>query len=192
MERFFIKEGISQIIIALSCTLFLMFFISDFLGYMFLVLTFVLAYIYRLPEINQVFSSHLVSPLSGKILAIDRVNNQDILYVETSLCDVSLLIAPETSQMDVLEYKKGINLDSNSFIAKKLNTFVKIKFDSLILEILVGKCNTLISIEENKNVAQYDKIGTLSQGSVKIILNKEFKTSLKVSDKLILGETFLA
>lgn len=192
MERFLIKEGTSQIIIALCVTLFLMFFISDFLGYISLFITLTLVYIYRLPSINNIFTSKLVSPLSGELIAIDKVNNQVVLYINKNLCDASLLVAPQTSQIKVLEHKNGINLDANSFKAKKLNSFVKIKFDSLILEILVGKYNTLLNLEGNKKVSQYDKIGTLTHGSVKITLNSEFKTDLKVGQKLIIGETILA
>lgn len=192
MERFFIKEGTNQIIIALCVTLFLMFFISDFVGYISLFISLALLYIYRLPSVNHVFTSKLVSPLSGKVIAIDKVNNENIIYVDTGLCDASLLLAPQSSPMTILEYKNGLNLNTTSFKAKKLNTSAKIKFDSLRIEILVGKCNTLFKLEDNENVSQYDKIGVLVSGSVKIILNKEFECKVEVGNKLVLGETILA
>lgn len=192
MERFFIKEGTNQIIIALCVTLFLMFFISDLLGYISLFISLSLIYIYRLPSVNHVFTPKLVSPLSGKVIAIDKVNNENIIYVDTGLCDTSLLLAPQSSPMTILEYKNGLNLNTTSFKAKKLNTSAKIKFDSLRIEILVGKCNTLFKLEDNENVSQYDKIGVLSAGSVKIILNKEFECKVEVGNKLVLGETILA
>lgn len=192
MERFFIKEGLFQIVVALSITLFLMLFISDFFGYISLLITFVLLYIYRLPSINKIPSEQIISPVSGKVIAIDKVNGNDIIHIELDFCNTSLIISPENSKIEVLEYKKGLNLDENTFKAKKLNTFVKIKLKSLVLDILVGKCNTLLSISDKKKVKQYDKIGVLVAGSLRIILNKEFKSQVKVGQKIKIAETILA
>lgn len=192
IEHFLIKEGINQIIIALIVTILLSFFVCDFLALVSLVISIGLFYIYRVPFRTHNIVKGVVAPIDGKVLAIDNKNNQSILYVDLGLCNTHVIVAPENGEYELLEYKKGLNLDSDSFKAKKLNSNIKLKFESLLMELTPGRFNTLLSIAESKEVHQHDKIGAMVEGTIKITFNSNITPKVKLGQKIYAGETIIA
>lgn len=192
IDHFFIKEGSKQVIIAFAITIFSAIFICTPLALIMLLVTLYLAYIYRVPFRAHNITSDIVSPVDGKLIAIDTLSEEKILYVKLGVCDSHIIVAPENSNYEFISKRNGLNLDSESFKAKKLNSKALIKFDSLSIELTPGSCNTLLSLVEAKEVHQHDRIGVMIEGIVRITLKKDLKPKVKIGQKLRAGESIIA
>ena len=192
MEHFFIKQGIKQVVIAALLTLFFALFVCSFLAWLSLIVTLILVYIYRVPFRAHNIIPDYVAPIDGKVEAIDHLNGESIIYVKLSACHGHLIVAPHNGKYELVSRRHGVNLEVDSYKAKRINETALIKFDSMEVELIPGKCNTLFDLEESKAVQQHDRIGVMVEGLAKIKLDPELKTQIKLGDRLYAGETIIA
>lgn len=189
LENFILKEGFKLITTTLVISVLLDFFISDFLAIIGYLIAIFLIYIYRNTNCKTL-DANIVSPISGKIMAIDIVNNEKLLYIEKSLCSPSILRAPKTGILSLEKERFGINLDASKYRAKKLNTLKSFKISDLAITLLSSICTTTNSIDENRNYEQGEKIGVFTYGQV-ILQIKDLNSNIKIGSTLVSGETVL-
>ena len=175
-------------------------YIADFetLENIFVILTFVLIYVYRdtsrhIYENNQ----SVLSPIDGKILAIDIVDDRYKLYVKVNLCNNHNLRAPFDGRVDIINMKYGVNLNPNTPKGQLLNEQAELEFTttnntdtSLNMKLFSGLCNPKIDLKDGlEQTTQGEKIGFFVDGLAIITLNK--KPLVNIGDKLKASQSIL-
>ncbi len=192
INKLLLQEGQKQVLYAAIFTIVTFLFICNFLGWIALFVTIALAYIYRNKNKPSVIVSDVVSPCSGKVTAIDITNDKKIIYIDVSLCDMHILRAPISASFKISENRKGLNLDSDSFRATKLNQRVTLDFDNIEISLLSGRCNLKTSILEEQELLKGDKLGVFTAGKIKVTLDKNNVIKVKIGQKIQAGVTPLA
>jgi len=186
MKKFsIIEQGFRPIAIFFALAVVFELFISDFLGGLFLILTIATIWIYR--KNNHKITkdtNHILSPIDGKIQAIDFDDKHYYIYIDVNLCNEHILKAPVKGDMKILSYKNGTNLDSYSFKARKLNNQATIQIANIQLYLLSGVCNNKISIKKKEKVKQGKAIGLFFQGTIIMQIPKELNLKVNIADKI--------
>lgn len=188
-----LKEGQCKVSVFLILTVISAIFICSFLTTLLAIITIFLIYIYRTTSKNFMISDDILSPSDGKIVAIDRVDNKKIIYIKLSIFDGHVLRAPIKAPFEILENKKGINLNNNTLKAKTLNQQIKVRFgEKLDILFLVDSFNLILNIESKDEYLQNDKFGVMTSGYVKIVVDESSELKVNVSDRVVAGVTPIA
>jgi len=189
INKFVAKEGTSYIYISFAIFVFSYLFICDTLAIIALVISIFLLYIYRDNMKVKAKVDALVSPISGEIIAIDKIDSQNVIYIDVCLLSSShILIAPKDSIFKEVMHQNGLNLCTNSFKAKQLNEKRVLTFDDIKVELISGRFNISHAFLENKEVIQYQKVGIFINGIVKIYIPTSYKLNIKLGKKIKVGE----
>ena len=176
-------------------------YIADFeiLENIFIILTLVLIYVYR-DTSRHVYENHqsVLSPIDGKVLAIDTVDDTYKLYVKVNLCNNHNLRAPFDGGVDIVNSKHGVNLNPNTPKGQLLNEQVELEFaandnakTSLNMKLFSGFCNPKIELKDGvEHTTQGKKIGFFVDGLAIITLNK--KPLVNIGDKLKASQSILS
>lgn len=189
LNNFILKEGFKSIITILVVSVLLDFFISDFLAIIGYLLAVLFVFLYRNSD-NKLTIASTVSPINGKIIAIDIKNGDKLLYIEKSLCTSSVLRAPKNGTLKILNQRFGLNLDSSKYRAKKLNTSKTFELGDIVITLLSGVCTTTNSLDSQIEYKQGEKIGVFTHGLLTLKINA-LNDDIKIGSKLICGETIL-
>jgi phosphatidylserine decarboxylase len=173
-------------------------FISDFLGGLFFLITLFALYIFRDTK-KYIYenSESILSPVDGKIIAIDKVDNKFKIYCRVSLCDEHTVRAPFNSEVKVKKYQKGLNLDPNTPKAKILNEQITYKFTSedkqmsLKLKLISGFFNIGIEKCENITLSQGESISFFIDGIAIISVKDDNKLLVEIGEKISSGQSIL-
>ncbi len=189
INKFVAKEGTSYIYISFAIFVFSYLFICDTLAIIALFISIFLLYIYRDNMKVKAKVDALVSPISGEIIAIDKIDSQNVIYIDVCLLSSShILIAPKDSIFKEVMHQNGLNLCTNSFKAKQLNEKRVLTFDDIKVELISGRFNISHAFLENKEVIQYQKVGIFINGIVKIYIPTSYKLNIKLGKKIKVGE----
>lgn len=189
-----LKQGYKKIGIAFAISIFSFLFLCDSLGFLVLFIALFITYSYRNPIIGFIPKDEAIvlSPIEGKISAIDRGKHTYKVYIDVNLCNTHILRAPKTSKMSIKKLIHGINLCHNTYKAKKLNSRAKLKFDDISVKLLSGLCNTDLEFIEEKKVLVGEEIGLFFHGSVMVeIPLDKYKLTITLGQK-VSSETILA
>lgn len=195
--NFISNRGIKPIAVLVVLTI-IFSIISDFLGGVFFLITLFSLYVFRDTK-KYIFenSDSILSPVDGKIIAIDKVEDKVKIYCKVSLCDNHTVRAPFNGEIKVKKYHKGLNLNPNTLKAKTLNEQISYKFisedkkENLKLLLVSGIFNIGIEKTENKTLAQGDSVSFFVDGIAVITVNKENDLVVKIGDKLSSGQSIL-
>lgn len=187
-NKFIAKEGISYIYISFAIFVISYLFICDTLAFISFFITLFLIFIYRNNLKVKAKVDSVVSPISGEIMAIDKVDSFNVIYLNVGLLDSHILIAPKDSFFKVESHKNGLNLCVNSYKAKELNEKRVLSFDNIKLELISGRFNISHNFIDNQEIKQYDKIGIFINGIVKIYIPTSYHLNLKLGQKIKTGE----
>ena len=187
-----LKEGYKVIAIAFAIAFFIKFFICDFLGNIAILVALFIVYVYR-DDSREVFITQesVLSPIDGKIKAIDYVDGIQKIYCDVNLCDTHVLRAPVDGEYSVESLYHGTKISADMLKAKHLNERATIEFPNLTLNLLSGVCNSKLQIEEKNDVKQGERIGLFFNGLVIIETEKALKLSIKIGDKIKAGQTII-
>ncbi|WP_419764051.1 MAG: hypothetical protein ACNI28_09675 [Arcobacter sp.] len=188
INKFVAKEGIPYIYISFAIFIFSYLFICDTLAVLALFVCIFLLYIYRDNLKVKAKVDVLVSPVSGEVIAIDKVDSQNVIYLDVSLLDSHILIAPKDSFFKEEPHRNGLNLCSDSYKAKELNEKRVLSFDDMKVELISGRFNISHPFSKEKEVSQYQKMGTFINGIVKIYIPTSYKLNIKQGKKIKAGE----
>jgi len=187
------KEGWKIIAISFGVSIVLRIIDFDFLGNMGLLFTLFLVFVYRNPE-RSVYSNEneILSPIDGRVSAIDFCNGKMKIYIDVSLCDTHILRAPVDGKFSIDSFNHGLNLNPISFKAKKLNEQMVLKFSHLKLKLLSGVCNNKIKVyESNKELKKGDRFGLFLHGIAEIDFDDEVSPSVQIGDKIKAANTII-
>ena len=213
LEKIFPKlhqEGYKFLAISVVVTL-ILWSISDFLGFIFTLVTIWVYYFFRDPErtiINN--DNYLVSPADGLICAISESKGPIELGLESkNFTRVSIFMnifnchvnrSPTKGKIEDIFYKPGKFLNASLDKASEENerNYFKIKDNKTEDGIVVVQIAGLIArrivsqTQKNEEINQGDRIGMIRFGSrVDLYFNKR-KTMVKVGQNVIAGESLIA
>lgn len=160
----------------------------EFLSALFLLIFFLSLYIFRNQKIDINQDAKIISPISGVVHAIDFDEKYKIIYINTSLFDNSILLAPQTGELKLTYLKRGINLPLNEKKSKKLNEKLIFEQKDIKVELLSSTATNNLALNFiDKNVNIFTKIGVFTQGEVILFINKEIELSLLIGQKIEVG-----
>tara|TARA_A100000164_G_scaffold352491_1_gene358225 strand:+ start:18 stop:665 length:648 start_codon:yes stop_codon:yes gene_type:complete len=187
-----------------------LYFITDFLGLIGLVLTIWVYYFFRDPDrvsIND--DNYLVSPADGLVLQVEDTNGPKELNLENkkfkkvsifmNVFDCHVNRTPCSGKVTEILYKPGKFLNASLDKASEDNerNYYKIS-NSSGEDIIVVQIAGLIArrivceVNENNELNQGDRIGMIRFGSRADIYFENYNPLVKVNQKTIAGETILA
>lgn len=187
------KEGYKSIGIAFVSALVFDFIIGcGFMATLLYLLTIAFIFMYRNPERNaQSNQNEFLAPIDGTINSIDIKDGKKYLYIDVSLCDTHLLRSPVDSDFKIPFYRKGLNLSTFKYKAKKLNEKMIIDFGKIKMTLLSGLCNTQLNIKQRDNVSKGERIGIFLNGTITLELSNKEKLFVQIGDKVKAGETII-
>ena len=203
------NEGYKFLVIFGFATL-VLYFISEFLGLIGLILTIWVYYFFRDPDrvsIND--DNYLVSPADGLVLQVEDAHGPKELNLEgkkfkkvsifMNVFDCHVNRTPCSGKVTEILYKPGKFLNASLDKASEDNerNYYKIS-NSSGEDIIVVQIAGLIArrivceVKENNELNQGDRIGMIRFGSRADIYFENYNPLVKVNQKTIAGETLLA
>ena len=212
-ERIFPKlhqEGYKFLVISVILTL-ILWSISDFFGFIFTLITIWVYYFFRDPERIVIENdNYLVSPADGIISSIGEVSGPIELGLENKkFTRVSIFMnifnchvnrSPSKGEVEDIFYKPGKFLNASLDKASEENerNYFKIKDNKTEDGIVVVQIAGLIArriisqTQKNQAIKQGQRLGMIRFGSrVDVYFNKR-KTTVKVGQNVIAGESLIA
>ena len=212
-ERIFPKlhqEGYKFLVISVILTL-ILWSISDFFGFIFTLITIWVYYFFRDPERVIIENdNYLVSPADGNISNIGEVSGPIELGLENKkFTRVSIFMnifnchvnrSPSKGEIEDIFYKPGKFLNASLDKASEENerNYFKIKDNKTEDGIVVVQIAGLIArriifqAQKNQSIKQGQRLGMIRFGSrVDVYFNKR-KTTVKVGQNVIAGESLIA
>jgi len=203
------SEGYKFLAIAILLTIFL-YFISNFLGLISLVLTVWVYYFFRDPErisIND--ENYLVSPADGLVSQVCETDGPKELNLENkkftkvsifmNVFDCHVNRTPCTGKVSDIIYKPGKFLNASLDKASEDNerNYYKItnqQGENIIVVQIAGLIARRIVCETTKDqdLKQGDRIGMIRFGSRADVYFENYTILVKENQKMIAGETLLA
>jgi len=203
------SEGYKFLAIAILLTIFL-YFISNFLGLISLVLTVWVYYFFRDPErisIND--ENYLVSPADGLVSQVCETDGPKELNLENkkftkvsifmNIFDCHVNRTPCTGKVSDIIYKPGKFLNASLDKASEDNerNYYKItnqQGENIIVVQIAGLIARRIVCETTKDqdLKQGDRIGMIRFGSRADVYFENYTILVKENQKMIAGETLLA
>ena len=203
------NEGYKFLVIFGFATL-VLYFISDFLGLIGLVLTIWVYYFFRDPDrvsIND--DNYLISPADGLVLQVQDTNGPKELNLEDkkfkkvsifmNVFDCHVNRTPCSGKITEILYKPGKFLNASLDKASEDNerNYYKIKDkhgNDIVVVQIAGLVARRIVCETNKNqeLNQGDRIGMIRFGSRADVYYENYEPLVKVGQRAISGETLLA
>jgi len=191
-NKLILPEGYKTITITFVIAVALMIFISDCLAYIGFVIGLVLIFIYR-DSSRHIFknTSSVLAPIDGTVSAIDHENGKYKIYCKIGLCDNHILRAPIDADVKVKKYRRGLNLNPNSYKASLYNEQTVLKFSDIKIKLISGLCNHKMKRVKECNVSQGDKISVFLDGLVVITVPENYDLTINIGDKLTSGQSIL-
>ena len=204
------QEGYKFLVISLILTL-ILWSISDFFGFIFTLITIWVYYFFRDPERVIIENdNYLVSPADGIISSIGEVSGPIELGLENKkFTRVSIFMnifnchvnrSPSKGEIEDIFYKPGKFLNASLDKASEENerNYFKIKDNKTEDGIVVVQIAGLIArriisqMQKNQAIKQGQRLGMIRFGSrVDVYFNKR-KTTVKVGQNVIAGESLIA
>ena len=185
--------------------------ISDFFGFIFILITIWVYYFFRDPERKIIEdNTYLVSPADGIISAIAEVNGPVELGLENkkftrvsifmNIFDCHVNRSPSSGEIQDIFYKPGKFLNASLDKASEENerNYFKIKDNKTTDGIVVVQIAGLIArrivtqVQKSQTVSQGQRLGMIRFGSRVDIYYSERKTMVKVGQNVIAGESLVA
>lgn len=187
-----LPEGYKSIIIGFLISIVLILFLSDCFGYLALLITLSLVYIYRNNNRHIFRNTQMVlAPIDSTVTAIDKSNGKYKIYCKVNLCNNHILRAPMDAELKVKKYKRGLNLNPNNYKASLYNEQTVFKIEDIKIKLISGLCNHKMKKLKETNVVQGDKISVFLDGLVIVTVPKEYDLMINIGDKLVSGQTVL-
>ena len=204
------KEGYKFLAISIIIT-FIIWFFSNFLAIVMLVISIWVYYFFRDPErvsIND--NDYLVSPADGLVTEISEINGPAELNLENKkFTRISIFMnvfnchvnrTPIEGTVEEIFYKPGKFLNASLDKASKENerNYYKIKSKISNEEIIIVQIAGLIArrivceVEQDQELKQGERIGMIRFGSRVDIYFKNKKVLAKLSQNVVAGESLIA
>jgi hypothetical protein len=194
---FISDKGIKPIVVLIVLTI-IASLVSDILGAICTLITLAALYVFK--DVQKYIyenSDSVLSPINGKIVAIDKIDGKLKIYCKISLWDDHVIRSPFLGELKVKKYYKGLNLNPNTLKAKSLNEQIIYKFHSddqktsLKLKLLSGICNVSIDKIEDIKLSQGERVSFFIDGIAIITIKEECDLLVNIGDKVSSGQSIL-
>ena len=163
LENFILKEGYKKILYTFLISVFFDIFISSFLAN--------LCYV---------------------LCIVDIKGKKSILHIDVSIFNKHILRAPQDGKISLISKKHGLNLNTDSYISKKLNNSITFMFNDLKITLIEGCLNMHTSLsKKDEEFSQNQKIGVFTSGKIIIEMNSLLNKKITLGQKLVAGESIL-
>ena len=191
-NKLILTEGYKAITITFVIAIVLMVFIYDCLGYIGIIIGLALLFIYR-DSSRHIFTntSSVLAPIDGTVSAIDHEKGKYKIYCKVSLCNNHILRAPIDADVKIKKFRRGLNLNPNSYKASLYNEQTVLKFSDIKIKLISGLCNHKMKRVKECTVAQGDKISVFLDGLVVITVPENYDLEIKIGEKLTSGQSIL-
>ncbi|AXH14173.1 hypothetical protein CP985_10005 [Malaciobacter mytili LMG 24559] len=190
-DKYILKQGQKVVFSLFAFAIFFGLIDFEFISTLLFLIFILSLYIFRNKKIKVDNDALFISPVSGRIEAIDFNDTHKFIYINVSLFDESFFISPETSQIEVIEHRKGLNLSFDDRKSKDLNEKLHLKTENSQLELISSFSTNNISTLPQKNYQIGQFITLFTQGEVIIKIKKDFNLDLKIADRLKIGQVLL-
>lgn len=175
----------------------------DFLQLISIVIFFFVGFIFRNPEreITRFEAGSVLSPVDGKVTAIENLDNSEYAYkvtIESNLSDVAIIRTPIDGTVNSIKKLSGTRLNSNNPLSSKLNEETIIVFensDSNSLKVshrLKRSCFGIkTDLRNNQNVLQSSRYGVMVNGITTIYLPQNFRLNVTISSEVHSSESLI-
>ncbi len=143
-------------------------------------------------------STNILSPIDGKIIAIDKCDNKTKIYIQKTLLGDSTLRSPYEADCKIKRFQHGLHLNPNSYKANLLNEQIKVKLSPtnsemqpLKIKLISGFFNPSIEPIEKQSVKQGESLGLFIHGMVVVSL-KQCELQININDSVKSGQSVLA
>lgn len=193
LKNLILRESYKKILCLFIVSLMIDIFISGFLANLLYFYTLFTIFVFRNTAIKIKSTNNVLSPINGEISAIDYKNNKTIIYIDVCIFSQHTFTAPINANLTSLVKRSGINLDTNTYLAKDLNTKITFDMGNLNIILLEDHCSMGTYINSsNSSFKQGEKIAIFTSGKVIITLDNKINTSLKIGQKVYSSKTILA
>lgn len=162
-----------------------------------------LIFIFRNPERELANFENLsvISPVDGKVLAIDEIKDSQYAYkltIDNSFLNVSILRAPMTSNVTSLKRQNGARLGFDEELSKKINENTILVFEDdnknklkIVHRLKQSFCPIEIGLLESKKLNQSSRYGVMTNGITTIYLPQNFRLNVSVLDEVKASESLI-
>ena len=159
-----------------------------------------LIYIYRNPELEVPYMQKgaLLSPVDGKITAINTLDDGYEIIIKSALFDLSILRAPFFSSVQSLKIRRGARLSTDTKKSVLLNEKVEIVFEDrfnnvvAVEHMLDNSIDDLnLYLHEGLEISQGRRYGVMTKGKSVIRVPLASRLSVQVDSQVKAGETLL-
>lgn len=171
-DKYILKQGQKVVFSLFAFAIFFGLIDFEFISTLLFLIFILSLYIFRNKKIKVDNDALFISPVSGRIEAIDFNDTHKFIYINVSLFDESFFISPETSQIEVIEHRKGLNLSFDDRKSKDLNEKLHLKTENSQLELISSFSTNNISTLPQKNYQIGQFITLFTQGEVIIKIKK--------------------
>jgi phosphatidylserine decarboxylase len=194
------KAGYRYIAIVVGAIVLFSFLNFSLLRLLSLVLLGALVYIYRNPELEIPYMQKgaFLSPVDGKIVAINSLDNAYEIVIESSLLDISILRAPFFSSLQSMNLRRGTRLSTDIKKSALLNEKVELIFEDrynnvVHVEHMLDNSIDDISIyvKSGDEVSQGRRYGVMTKGRTVLSVPLSSRLSVQVDSHVKSGETLL-
>ncbi len=194
------KAGYTYVAIAIGAVLVFTFLDFTFLRFFSVIGLIVLVYIYRNPELEIPYMQKgaLLSPVDGKIIAINTLDSGFEIVIKSSLFDISILRAPFFSSVRSINLRRGARLSTDIKKAALLNEKVEIVFEDRynnvvhVEHMLDNSIDDLnLYLHEGLDVTQGRRYGVMTKGKTVISVPLSSRLSVQLDSQVKAGETLL-
>jgi phosphatidylserine decarboxylase len=189
-----LQQGYKRVLIAAIIAIFFLVVGCDFMSWVTVFITLFMLFIYRNPNRHIYMNGNkILSPVDGKIEAIDYIDDKVKIYCKVDLLGVHNVKAPIAGKLSIDKFQHGLNLNPNSYKANKLNEQIEFIISddqrSIGLSLISGICNNSLDYLEKSNVEQGDNISLMVDGNAILSIKNNGNLDIKIGDKIVAGQT---
>ncbi len=190
-DKYILKQGQKVVFLLFVLTIFFSLINFKFISILLFFIFLLSLYIFRNKKIKIDHEALFISPVSGRVEAIDFNDTYKFIYINVSLFNESIFISPEASEIEVLEHKKGLNLSFDDRKSKDLNEKLYLKTQNSEIEFISSfSTNSILNIvEKNYNIGEF--LTLFTQGEVILKIKKDFSLNINIGDTLKIGQVLL-
>ncbi len=194
------KAGYKYVAILVSAIVIFSFLNFSLLRLLSLVLLGAVVYIYRNPELEIPYMQKgaFLSPVDGKVVAINSLDNTYEIVIESSLFDISILRAPFFSSLHSVNLRRGMRLSTDTRKSTLLNEKVELVFEDRynnvvhVEHMLDNSIDDLsVYVKSGEELSQGRRYGVMTKGRTTLSIPLSSRLSVQVDSHVKSGETLL-
>jgi len=160
-------------------------------------------YVFRNPEreLPRFEQSSVISPVDGRILSVDEINEGIYAYkitVNSNFTDVAVLRSPVSGKIKSVSSFNGSALGKDSELSTKLNEKTDIVFEDAdknslkVLHMVKQSFDGIkVDAQPEQSMIQSSRYGVMLNGITTIYLPQNFRLNVSNSDEIKSGETLI-